>query len=223
MIDAESHLDWRPWLLAACFDHVCAYCGTQNRVIQVDHVEPESWATLRVKDPENLLPSCGTCNGAAGKWDYHPLHVGRRRLRKDSSGHLPLDPRQDDYGALYIVHADGRISPRPGPQAARASWNSSVLLRLDRSSLITARKEILRLRDAAESLLLQWTNEGRDPWRLVWPDPVVEAAPLSAILDCLARRLLFLELFDLQISAELHRIARARRNVLRGAESGSYA
>jgi hypothetical protein len=197
-VAADHPAVYRPWLLHAFFEQVCAYCGLPGQVVHLDHVEPQAYAPDRYLDPTNLLPACAECNGPSGKWDYHPQQRARRRLRQDRTGFTVLDPRRDDYARLYEIDAMGHIDARPGVDHERALWNAAVLLRLDRRRAREHRRELQDLRDAAEHLLVEGPIER-----------------LDRLVDVMARRFLFFELYDLPMSPNLGRLARARRDTLR--------
>ncbi len=112
-------------------------------MLEVDHVEPESLSPSRAKDPTNLLPACGTCNGPTGKWDYHPQKRPRKKCPTDDHGFLALDPRSDDFASLYEVQPDGKLVVCSGPAEDRALWNRDVLFRLDRPQLKKWRQQTL--------------------------------------------------------------------------------
>jgi len=204
-----SYRDYLPWLKYACFDRTCAYCIHHLRDLQVDHVEPVSLAPSRKNDPSNLLPTCATCNGPGGKWDYHPKKLTRRKASKDCHGFLALDPRVDDYGKLYEVGASGVLDVKPGDSYERALWNRDVLFRLNRRNLVRWRSQTLKLAEVAEVLVSE-VMQGSE-------------ANLQSIQNCntlvheVAQRLLFFELFDLPLSAALQSQALKMRDELRGA------
>ena len=127
--------EYMPWLLQNFFDRTCAYCLARHLVLAIDHFEPQRYAPTRVKDPTNLLPACGNCNGKGGKGDYHPAHAARTRLPHDRTGHMPVDVRHESLGDLYAVEANGQLSVAGSRNPARATWNATVLLKLDRPAL----------------------------------------------------------------------------------------
>ena len=209
-IAAASHRDYVPWLEHRCFDRTCAYCLEHGRVLEVDHVVPFSLAPGRHKDPTNLLPACATCNGPTGKWDYHPTRKPRKRCPTETHGHLPLDPRSDDYAQLYTVRPDGSLEVNDGAEYDRALWNRTVLFRLDRPNLAKWRRTAQDLARAAESLIADVETRG----------PNVSPAEIDrrdVIVREVAQRLLFFEIFELHLSAELRSQASAMRDALRGA------
>jgi hypothetical protein len=196
------HAAYKPWLLAALFDHVCAYCVRCDEGVEVDHYEPTSFAPGLVDDPSNLLLACGRCNGPGGKGDYHPAHTMRRRLPKDRSGFHVLDIRRDDFASMFDLDDDGVVHAQDGPQRDRAAWNI-VLLKLDRYS--AARREVIDLKESCEIAL----NELRDPMKAA-SHPYFEAL-LERLLPELARRVLLLVVHDAPISHALtERIAATR-------------
>jgi hypothetical protein len=209
-IHAKSHRAYLPWLAHRCFDRACAYCLEHARVLEVDHVEPESLNEARAHDPSNLLPACGTCNGPTGKWDYHPLKLPRNKCPKDDHGFYALDPRSDDVAALYAVQADGALDVRPGPAHDRALWNRDVLLRLNRPKLKKWRQQTLDLVAVAEQLLTLAAS-GPDPEALRRRDLLVRL---------IADRLLFIELFEIPMTSALHTLACGVREAERGPAPG---
>lgn len=185
---------YKEWLQQHFYRNLCAYCLLQHETLQVDHYEPQAWATDRCHDPTNLLIGCGRCNGRSGKSDYHPNHAQRTRCPRDTSGHLVIDVRVDDFANMFAIAADGVISAKTGPQADRAAWNAALLC-LDRCD--TARREFLDLLNACESALVAY-REAQSP---------DEAAKfegfLTTLLPQLAARKLFFDVYGLPISAEL--------------------
>lgn len=205
----RRHTEYRPWLEHACFDRACAYCLEHARDVQIDHVIPESLDDSRRLDPSNLLPVCSTCNGPNGKWDYHPLRAERKRCPNETHAFLPLDPRSDDYAALYTVDPRGALQVQDGADYLRALWNCDVLFRLNRKNLKRWRAEALDLGQAAESLVHEVGRSGgaTTPERHHQRDVVVNEV---------AKRLLFFEIFELPLSPELLALAQARREAERG-------
>lgn len=143
--------EYRPWLDRAFYLQICAYCLLRNPQLHIDHYEPQKYAPSRLHDPRNLLLGCQACNGRGGKSDYHPNHSTRTRLPGDSTGHLVIDVRVDDFAKLFEVSCEGEICARPGTSQARAEWNI-VLLNLQRKVYDTLRKENLETLDAAEKV-----------------------------------------------------------------------
>lgn len=208
-IEAKSHRDYLPWLAHRCFDRACAYCLEHARVLEVDHVEPESLKPSRAKDPTNLLPACGTCNGATGKWDYHPAKVARKKCPWDAHGFAALDPRSDDVASLYAVTTDGGLDALPGAAHDRALWNRDVLFRLNRRELKKWRRDTLDLVRGAERLveLVAAAADGGAP-------EVIRNRDL--LVRLLADRLLFVELFEVPLTDELRALAFGVRDAQRG-------
>lgn len=129
-----------------------------HEALEVDHYEPRGYAPDRVNDPTNLLLSCRRCNGRAGKSDYHPQHIRRRRLPHDQTGYLVLDVRRDSLGDLYELSLAGNLGIRSGPHEERAVWNI-VLLKLDVDFLVSHRKRLLEKLDLSERLLTQLSRK----------------------------------------------------------------
>lgn len=206
--------NYRPWLLRHFFDSLCSYCLLRGEGLDVDHYEPQQYAPGRVDDPSNLLLGCSGCNGPGGKWDYHPLHATRRCRPRDTSGHLVIDVRNDDFAALFSIGPDGAITARPGQQRDRALWNIT-LLKLDLRD--AWRKEVLDLAESCEDAILGLKEARRD--RTLWlrlarrMGLVKTAGPsfsvdrwdrvLSRLLPELARRALLLEVFEIPVSKAL--------------------
>ena len=215
-----SARDFAAWLSWSFFDGICAYCALQSRALEVDHVEPASYAKERRLDPGNLLPACRACNGPGGKSDYHPDHVERRRLPRDTTGYSALDPRFDDFGLLFDVLEDGRLSVRPGKEHDRALWNVQVLLKLHLPKKVRARQELMELRAVAERLVEHLREEGLDA-SVETSSPTTRLGENARIiLNMLARRLLFYDLFSLKLSEDPKALARNRRHALRTRECG---
>lgn len=208
-IDAKSHRDYLPWLAHRCFDRACAYCLEHARVLEVDHVEPESLNPVRAKDPTNLLPACGTCNGPTGKWDYHPNKLPRKKCPKDDHGFHALDPRNDDVAALYEIRTDGELDVRPGSAHERALWNRDVLFRLNRPKLKKWRQQTLDLVEGAEQLTEAVAAAGSG----VDADAVRRR---DLLVRLLADRLLFIELFEVPLTDDLRTLACGVRHAERG-------
>lgn len=186
-----TYRDYRPWLLETFFDHLCSYCLTRDDGVEVDHYEPSKYKPERLNDPGNLLLACGMCNGRGGKSDYHPGHTLRSRLPRDTSGHLVVDVRTDDFATMFVVGADGTIGAR-GVDVDRALWNI-VLLKLDLAVRVRARREVIDLHDACEeavTLLNRSSETVRSKARTI----------LDRLMPQLEGRLLFMRIFDLAIS-----------------------
>lgn len=194
-LGAVAYTEYRRWLLERFYFRFCSYCLVQSPTsIHLDHYEPRAYAPQRVDDPTNLLLACASCNGRGGKSDYHPLHEGRTRLPWDTSGHHVLDVRRDDLARMYEVLPSGEIRARPGPSRDRAAWNA-VLLDLDLPSRQAVRGECLQVLDAAEELLETLDETTREAGERA----------LATLVDFLARRRLFFEVFDISMSDELRR------------------
>jgi uncharacterized protein (TIGR02646 family) len=189
-----TYEDFRPWLLAHFFDHLCAYCLLTDHGAEIDHFEPRELSEHRVHDPTNLLLSCRRCNRS--KSDYHPSFARRRRRPGDTSGTMVIDVRDDDYAALFMIGPSGRISPSSGPNGARAAWNI-VLLNLDLPSINDRRRQLMELREACESALALRDGELDDVSR------VRLRSILAKLLEELARRLLFFKVYGLDLSPRL--------------------
>jgi len=185
-----KYRDYKPWLLEHFVDHVCAYCLLRDLGAEVEHYEPKKYAPGREDDPTNLLLACGNCNGPGGKHDYHPQHAERRRRPNDTSGHLVLDVRVDDYASMMRLRPDGSLDPT-GPESDRAAWNIS-LLKLD--LLDEERAKLLALVAAAEMAFEPTTNE---------TEARKMALLLAKMTPDLAGRVLLLEVFDVPISEPL--------------------
>lgn len=208
----RSHTDYAPWLQHRCYDTACAYCAEVAQGKQVDHVVPVSHDDGGKLDPKNLLPACDTCNGAGGKWDYHPLNSNRRKLRADTTGFLPLDPRVDDYALLYEIDPDGTLQPLAGGKHDRAKWNRDVLFRLNRRKLVRWRHQSMQLIEAAERLVVAVTEASESERSDVMQNR-------DTIITEVARRLLLVELFDVHLSRALRELAEAERSRARAALS----
>ena len=208
-IKPSSHRDYLPWMAHRCFDRACAYCQENGRVLEVDHVEPESLAPKRKRDPTNLVPACATCNGPTGKWDYHPAQVPRKKCPDDDHGYLALDPRNDDLARLFEVLGDGRLEVKPGPEQGRARWNRDVLFRLNRTKLRDWRKQAQDLLTVAEHLVevVKTAGSGATAEAVRRRDVMVREVAL---------RLVFFELFELPLSPDLLSLATAVRDAERG-------
>lgn len=190
------YTEYRSWLLDSFYSRFCSYCLIRNPVIHIDHYEPRGYAPHRVDDPTNLLLACVACNGRGGKSDYHPLHQRRTRLTQDASGHYVVDVRRDDLGRMYEVLPSGRLRARPGETKGRAVWNIA-LLNLDLPSYDAVRREDLDTLDAAE-LLVHSNDEQEDEAGRVRREKV-----LDTLVRYLARRRLFFQVFDVEMSEEL--------------------
>jgi hypothetical protein len=208
-IDATSHRDYLPWLAHRCFDRACAYCLEHARVLEVDHVEPVSLNPDRAKDPTNLLPACGTCNGATGKWDYHPQKLRRKKCPRDDHGFTALDPRRDDLAVLYGVEDDGELVVRPGEAHERALWNRDVLFRLNRPKLKKWRQQTLELVKGAEHLTEAVAAMGS----VVDPGVIGQR---DLFVRLVADRLLFIELLEIPLTVDLRALTCAVRDLERG-------
>lgn len=207
-IVARSHRDYLAWIEHWCWDRACAYCLEHARVLELDHVEPESLKPERAKDPTNLLPACATCNGPTGKWDYHPERQPRRKCPDETHGFLALDPRVDDLATLYEVKDDGALDVQPGATYDRAKWNRDVLFRLDRRRLKEWRRQTMDLRQVAEELVAEIAEAGADASGNA-------RRRRDTIVREIAGRWLFFELFEIALSDELTRQLQAMRDELR--------
>ncbi len=187
---------YRPWLLDGFYARFCAYCVVHSPVIHIDHYEPRGYAPHRVDDPRNLLLACAACNGRGGKGDYHPLHRARTRVPQDASGHYVLDVRRDDLGRMYEVLPSGRLRARPGATEDRASWNIA-LLNLDLPAYELTRSEYLETLEAAELLVSELDERGEPAYRTRCEHV------LDTLVRYLARRRLFFEVFDVEMSEGL--------------------
>jgi uncharacterized protein (TIGR02646 family) len=193
----KGYQDYKPWLLHHFFDHICSYCLLKSDSLEVDHYEPQKYAPRRVDDPTNLLLACSRCNGPSGKWDYHPAHKKRRCRWRDRSGHHLLDVRRDDFALLFEISADGGIRARSGPEEERANWNIA-LLKLDIKSCVQARAQLQDLKESCEDALNLLAG-GPDPKTRA----SVERMFRKTLLPELARRALFLRVFEIPVSASL--------------------
>ncbi len=142
-----KHPEYKAWLAENFYLDICSYCLQQYRdSLSIDHYIPRQFDPSRIDDPGNLLLSCQSCGRQ--KLDYHPEHVTRRRLPRDTTGFMALDVRADDLAELVVIEDDGALSPRPtlgGSEYERAAWNVA-LLRLDLKDAQRARLlEKLRL------------------------------------------------------------------------------
>jgi hypothetical protein len=187
---------YRDWLLRHFFRSLCSYCLLRDDNLEIDHYEPSKFAPNREHDPTNLLLGCGRCNGRGGKSDYHPHHKARTRLPHDTSGHLVLDVRVDDFAGFFEVRREGQIRPRPGSGEDRAAWNVA-LLKLDLEPCDTNRRELQNLLEACEMAVVAsreaTTTEDVERW----------GAVLTNLLPELAGRRLFFDVFGLRVSDEL--------------------
>jgi hypothetical protein len=206
----SGHRDYLPWLEHRCYDRACAYCLEHARDLEVDHVEPVTLAPKRRRDPTNLLPACGVCNGPTGKWDYHPLSANRKKCPRDTSGHMVLDPRVDDYAQLYALRDDGSLDVTDGLEHERALWNRDVIFRLNRPKLAGWRRQARDLAEAAEHLVAECPRSRADA-------PALALRRRDTIVREVAQRLLFFEIFELDLSTELRVQATAMRDAMRGA------
>lgn len=106
------------------FHGKCAYC--ESRVLHVDYGDVEHYRPRgRVEEDathpgywwlayetENLLPSCGLCNGPGGKWDQFPLDGGEHvRAPGSLAGEQPLllNPYEPEHPRTHL-----RFLPRGG-------------------------------------------------------------------------------------------------------------
>lgn len=183
--------DYDPWLKKNFYFSLCSYCLILDATAQVEHYVPQSFNPDLAEDPTNLLLGCSRCNGPGGKWDYHPDHKKRRRLKSDKTGFLVIDVRADDFGKMYLIGNDGSITAREGDTEDRAKWNIT-LLKLDFWKDL--RKDVIDLCDGCERLLKAGTHE----------------ATLEKFLPVLAKQALFLLVFDLPISKALRDRLRAQ-------------
>ena len=186
--------DYREWLLQNYFDHLCSYCLLRDDGVQIDHYEPVNYTQHRKHDPSNLLLGCDRCNGPGGKGDYHPLHAARRRLPLDTSGHMVIDSRAEDFARLYEIGDQGDISARPGATEGRAKWNI-VVLKLDLRSCNDRRAEVLRLVKACEVIVMQ--IKGDEARR------ETNERLLAQLLPSLASYRVFLHVFGIVVSEAL--------------------
>lgn len=195
LVDADYH-DYRAWLDGNFFYQICAYCLLHSPDLEIDHYEPQKYATDRIHDPSNLLLGCGTCNGPACKKDYHPQHARRTTRKHDTTGFLILDIRADDLAELYSVSIEGRISPKKGLARERAKWNIEIL-KLDMKAREDRRRENLEMLDSADVLMglvaEQESEVVRQELELV----------LTRLVGLLAKDRLFFDVFGIPMSAEL--------------------
>jgi hypothetical protein len=199
-VDAE-YKAYKDWLLDNYYDHLCSYCLLRDDDAEVDHYEPRGYAPDRVHDPKNLLLACARCNGAGGKSDYHPRHADRWKKRHDTSGHMVIDSRVDDFALLYEIQPNGAIDAKPGISRDRAAWNIA-LLKLDLGTADRSRREILGLLQACE-LAVGHIEAGNQPEQY--------ERMLVELLPQLAGYRLFLRTFGVVISTNLEaRLATAR-------------
>lgn len=193
---------FKPWLLENFFQDLCSYCLQQYATLSVEHYEPQKYAESRINDPTNLLLGCANCQPK--KSDYHPLHTGRRRLPRDTTGFRVLDVRNDDLNEWCEVLPSGELRARGGSTQARAVWNAATLLRLDLYD--QGRKRLLHKLAVTEKLLeaLNTGAKQRTPH---------DEAVLDVLVGELAERLVFFDAFGLAASDALRTLLEERRLV----------
>ena len=196
----SSYRQYKTWLLDNFFKNLCSYCLIQHEALEVEHYEPRAYAPERADDPTNLLLACRRCNGPAGKLDYHPQYLGRRRLPHDQTGYLVLDVRWDNLGTFYELDPSGDLGVQPGPHSERAAWNI-ILLKLDVDFLVRHRQRLLEKLDLSERLLTQLS---RSPDRASQIESV-----LTVLVPDLAEHFLLFHALDISVSSALW--ARLRR------------
>jgi hypothetical protein len=200
-----GYRDFRPWLDENFYCELCSYCLLYSKSLSIDHYEPQGFAAHRVDDPRNLLLGCSTCQGPAGKWDYHPHYAGRRKWRDDESGYLVIDVRSDDLSEIYELADDGELCPCSGELHGRAVWNMS-LLKLDLYN--RHRAECLDFKNRAEEFLELFPAAADEP---------VLSRILDTLVRFLARRRPFFLAFGVKFSGDL----RARIDAVVTAEVGA--
>jgi hypothetical protein len=200
---------YEEWLAWHTHRDACAYCTRHDRDLEIEHYIPKEYAktynVALITDPTNLLPACKKCNRS--KSDYHPNYGARQRRPKDTSGHAVIDPRCDDFAALYEVDVDGQLKALAGATLTRAEWNRDVLLRLNRKKLQEWRKTTRARVTNAENYVGKFQAAGASPEDLAVRDQLVEEV---------ADRWLFIELFDINLSPTLKSLANAQREKARG-------
>lgn len=194
-IPGAKYEDYRQWLEANHFDRLCCYCLLHQPSLQIEHFVPKEYpAAEHLKhDPSNLLLACAKCNRS--KSDYHPEHQGRRRQANATHGYEVIDPRTEEYSSFLEVRADGHVEAVDGDPGGRGAWHIGLTM-LDFGARNRDRMELLRLRDAAEVVLL---DEGQ------------QEEIRNLVLDNFADRILFYELFQLPVSDGLMSEAKSRR------------
>ena len=193
---AAEYPEYRPWLDRALYLRTCCYCVLRHLHLHVDHYEPQQYAPSRIHDPTNLVLGCQGCNGRGGKGDYHPLHTGRTRLPRDTTGYSVVDIRSEDFAALFEVASDGRISARAGASKDRAEWNIA-LLNLQRAVYDTVRKENLEVLAVAEKTFAALAS-GSTGQKTALLDEL-----LASQISYLAKTLPFFDAFGIAISPDL--------------------
>lgn len=182
---------YRDWLGINFYKELCSYCLLQYEdALQIEHYDPQSYKPDRKNDPSNLLMGCPKCN--SGKRDYHPLHIERKRLRKNNSGHSVIDIREEDFGQLFRLKDDGELLPRDGEHKEQVKFNIIELLRLDIPSFKKRRKKYFDYISACETLI--GAKDAKAEWAL------------QKILPLCAEIYLFIKAFDIPISKELREL-----------------
>jgi len=115
---------------------------------------------------------------------------------------------------LYRIDDKGEIHARDGVGRDRAIWNAVVLFKLTRRSMNAARRELLNLRRAAEIHVQQARASEIDMADL----PSDSDHPAATLGLAIARRLLFFELFDLEMSSDLWDLVERFRAEIRAVE-----
>ena len=72
-------------------DFVCQYCGTETRLLTLDHIKPRSRGGAHIW--ENVVSACIQCNHR--KAGATPVEANMRLLRK------PAPPRPDPYSLFH--------------------------------------------------------------------------------------------------------------------------
>ena len=169
-------------------------------VPQIDHIEPQSSAPDRVDDPSNLLPSCSTCNGPGGKWDYHPNNAKRRRFPKVAES--IVNAGSHDYAILFQLDAIGSIRARhethglmQGSDVSKPSRLSGFaieLFHLNRAALQQQRRDLKRVLTAGQ-IAFEKAQQGDTTCRTLF----------EQLLPTLVRNLSYYQAFDFDFSTEL--------------------
>lgn len=106
--------------LSFLYGYKCAYCGTENSSLEIEHINPRSrGGTDRW---ENLTLACGNCNKKKG--NRTPGEAGMRLRIKPKSLQTFIYAAHVQAGKTYLVQELRKIFGKENLQTTTGSWTS---------------------------------------------------------------------------------------------------